>query len=58
MISAQNNIEEDESKIEVSQKKIIRNKGSNYPLISHRKRNTETYIKQSLPYGTTPGIEC
>ena len=36
----------------------VRNKGSNYPLMSHRKRNTETDIKQSLPYGTAPGIEC
>ena len=36
----------------------VRNKGSNYPLISHRERNTETDIKQSLPYGTAPGIEC
>ena len=36
----------------------VRNKGSNYPLISHRGRNTETDIKQSLPYGTAPGIEC
>ena len=35
-----------------------RNRGSNYPLILHRKRNTETNIKQSLPYGTAPGIEC
>ena len=34
------------------------NKGSNYPLILHRKRNTEKDIKQSLPYGTAPGIEC
>ena len=24
----------------------------------HRKRNTETDIKWSLPYGTAPGIEC
>ena len=36
----------------------VRNKGSNYPLISHRKRYTETNIKQSPPYGTAPGIEC
>ena len=36
----------------------VRNKGSNYPLISHRKRNTETNIKQSPPYGTAPSIEC
>ena len=36
----------------------VRNKGSNCPLISHRKRNTETNIKQSPPYGTAPGIEC
>ena len=26
----------------------VRNKGSNYALISHRKRNTETNIKQRL----------
>ena len=36
----------------------VRNKGSNYPLISHRKGNTETNIKQSPPYGTAPSIEC
>ena len=36
----------------------VRNKGSNNPLISQRKRNTETDIKQSLSYGTAPGIEC
>ena len=36
----------------------VRNKGSNYPLVSHKKRNTETNIKQSPPYGTAPGIEC
>ena len=36
----------------------VRNKGSNYPLISHRKRNTETNIKQSPPYSTAPSIEC
>ena len=33
-------------------------KGNNYPLILHRKRNTETGIRWSLPYGTAPGIEC
>ena len=35
-----------------------RNKGNNYPLKLNRKRNTETDIKWSLPYGTAPGIEC
>ena len=30
-----------------------RNRGSNYPLILHRKCNTETNIKQSLPYVTS-----
>ena len=31
-------------------------KGNNNPLILHRKRNTETDIKWSLPYGTALGI--
>ena len=35
-----------------------RNKGNNYPLILHRKHNTETNIEWSLPYDTAPGIEC
>ena len=44
--------------MKISHYKCERNKGSNYPLILHRKHNTETDIKQSLPYGTAPGIEC
>ena len=35
-----------------------RNKRNDYPFILHRKRNKETDIKQNLPYGTEPGIEC
>ena len=35
-----------------------RNKGNNHPLILHIRRNIETDIKRSLPYGTAPGIEC
>ena len=35
-----------------------RNKGNHYPLILHRKRNNETVIKWSQPYGTAPVIEC
>ena len=35
---------------------VERNKGNNYSLILHRKRNTETDIKWSLLYGTAPGI--
>ena len=36
----------------------MKKQGEYYPLILHRRRNNKTDIKQSLPYGKAPGIEC
>ena len=44
-------------KIKKKHERDERNKENNYPLILHRKYNTETDIKWNLSYSTAPGIE-